>query len=163
MVSFGQRATYAQFIPDMAKVGGPKSPQEEELSKVEFSEEFVLRPAFVARYGALVNPTAYVDALLQTAGVPNLPIRDSLIAGLQSGQKTRGRVLREIAESPEVFNRFWIESTVAIQYFGYLRRDPDTIGYNNWVQTLTQDPTNMRHMVFGFIYSTEYRGRFGPQ
>jgi len=51
---------------------------------------------------------------------------------------------------------------VAMQYFGYLRRDPDTIGYDNWVTTLTADPSNFRHMIFGFIYSTEYRQRFGP-
>jgi hypothetical protein len=49
-----------------------------------------------------------------------------------------------------------------MQYFGYLRRDPDTIGYNNWVTTLTNDPSNYRHMIFGFLYSNEYRGRFGP-
>ena len=50
-----------------------------------------------------------------------------------------------------------------MEYKGYLRRDPDTIGYQNWVNTLTADPSNYRHMVFGFIYSTEYRARFGPQ
>jgi hypothetical protein len=49
-----------------------------------------------------------------------------------------------------------------MQYFGYLRRDPDTIGYNNWVTTLTTDPSNSRHMIFGFLFSNEYRSRFGP-
>jgi hypothetical protein len=102
-----------------------------------------------------------VDALLQKAGEPNLPIRNSLIAGLQAGTKTRGRVLREIAESTQVFDKFFIQSTVAIQYFGYLRRDPDQTGFDGWVQTLTQNPSNMRHMVFGFLYSGEYQGRFG--
>jgi Domain of unknown function (DUF4214) len=53
-------------------------------------------------------------------------------------------------------------SFVAMQYFGYLRRDPDTIGYANWVTTLTADPSNFRHMIFGFIYSDEYRHRLGP-
>jgi len=47
-----------------------------------------------------------------------------------------------------------------MEYFGYLRRDPDTIGYKNWVDTLTVDPNNYRHMIFGFIYSDEYRSRF---
>jgi hypothetical protein len=49
-----------------------------------------------------------------------------------------------------------------MQYFGYLRRDPDTIGFNNWVTTLNNDPSNFRHMIFGFLFSNEYRGRFGP-
>jgi hypothetical protein len=43
-----------------------------------------------------------------------------------------------------------------------LAPDPDTIGYANWVTTLTADPSNFRHMIFGFIYSDEYRHRLGP-
>src|SRR5262249_8670706 len=43
MVSFNQRPTYAQFIPDMSQVGGPKSPAEEETSKVAFADAFVQR------------------------------------------------------------------------------------------------------------------------
>jgi hypothetical protein len=50
-----------------------------------------------------------------------------------------------------------------MQYFGFLRRDPDTTGYNNWVTTLNADPGNYRHMIFGFLYSSEYRSRFGLQ
>ena len=52
---------------------------------------------------------------------------------------------------------------MSIQYFGFLRRDPDTTGYQNNVNTLNANPNNLRHMIFIFIYSTEYRGRFGPQ
>ena len=37
-------------------------------------------------------------------------------------------------------NQFFVRAFVAMQYFGYLRRDPDTIGYANWVTTLTRDP-----------------------
>jgi hypothetical protein len=48
-----------------------------------------------------------------------------------------------------------------MQYFGYLHRSPDSIGYDNWVQSLRADPGNYRHMIFGFIYSAEYRQRFG--
>ena len=38
MVSYNQRPSYAQFIPDMAQVGGPKSPAQEEASKVAFAD-----------------------------------------------------------------------------------------------------------------------------
>jgi hypothetical protein len=41
------------------------------------------------------------------------------------------------------------------------RRDADVIGYQNWVNTLAGNPGNYRHMIFGFIYATEYRQRFG--
>lgn len=48
-----------------------------------------------------------------------------------------------------------------IEYFGYLRRNPHVIGYQIWVNTLESNPSDYRHMIFGFIYSTEYRSRFG--
>jgi hypothetical protein len=96
---------------------------------------------------------------MHTARV-TLTNRDALVSSLQSGQQTRAQVLREIVESQDVEDRFFIEAFVSMQYFGYLRRDPDAIGYANWVATLRADPSNYRHMIFGFIYSTEYRGRF---
>lgn len=154
MVSYNQRPTYAQFIPDMAQVGGPKSPAEEETSKVAFADAFVLRPEFIARYGSLTGqPLA--NALLQTAGLPSSTFT-------VTGGMTKGQILRGIVETAAVSNRFLTEGTVSIQYFGFLRRDPDTIGYQNNVNTLNVNPNNLRHMIFIFIYSTEYRSRFGP-
>lgn len=155
MVSQNERPTYAQFIPDMAQVGGPKSPAEEEASKVAFAEAFVQRPEFVSRYGGLSGQD-FANALLQTAGLPSdtFTVSDSM---------TNAQILRGIVETPAVLNRFLTEGTVSIQYFGFLRRDPDTIGYQNNIDTLNANPGNLRHMIFIFIYSTEYRSRFGPQ
>jgi len=161
MAALGQRPTYQQFTADMSLIGGPKSAQEEEQTKSDFAAAFVQRPEFTSRYGSITDPTQYVDALLQSAGLPNLSIRSQLISGLQNGTKTRAQVLREIVESQEALDRFLVDGFVAIQYFGYLHRDPDTLGYDNWTRTLRQDPNNIRHMVFGFLYSTEYRSRFG--
>lgn len=160
MTALGQRPTYAQFVPDMISVGGPKSPTEEEQAKRNFAEQFVQRREFAARYGAITDPAAFVDALLQTAGLANLSIRQQLIDDLRSGAKTRGQVLRAIVETLEAHNRFLVDGFVSMQYFGYLHRDPDEIGYRNWTDTLRADPRNVRHMVFGFIYSDEYRSRF---
>jgi photosystem II stability/assembly factor-like uncharacterized protein len=154
MVSQNQRPTYAQFIPDMAQVGGPKSPAEEETSKVAFADAFVQRPEFTARYGSLTGQ-ALANALLQTAGLPGSTFT-------VTGNMTNGQILRGIVETAAVANRFLTEGTVSIQYFGFLRRDPDTIGYQNNVNTLNANPGNLRHMIFIFIYSTEYRSRFGP-
>jgi hypothetical protein len=153
MVSYNQRPAYVQFIPDMALVGGPKSPAEEQASKVAFADAFVQRPEFTARYGSLAGQ-ALANALLQTAGLPGSTF--TVTAGM-----TRGQILRGIVETSAVLNRFLTEGTVSIQYFGFLRRDPDTIGYQNNVNTLNANPNNLRHMIFIFIYSTEYRGRFG--
>lgn len=159
-VGFNRRPTYAEFVPDMAQVGGPQSPQSEVISKAIYTDAFVERQEFKNRYDALSN-TAYVDALETNAEV-TLADKAGLVAALNANQKTRAQVLREIVELQSVTDKFFIRAFVAMQYFGYLRRDPDTIGYDNWVTTLTADPSNFRHMIFGFIYSDEYRRRFGP-
>jgi hypothetical protein len=159
-VGLDRRPTYAEFVPDMAQVGGPQSPQSEALSKQLYTDAFVQRQEFKNRYDALSN-SAYVDALETNAEV-NLSNKSALVDALNTNQKTRAQVLRELIELQTVDDKFFVRAFVVMQYFGYLRRDPDTIGYNNWVTTLTNDPANYRHMIFGFIYSDEYRHRFGP-
>jgi uncharacterized repeat protein (TIGR01451 family) len=159
-VGFDRRPLYVEFVPDMAQVGGAQSPQSELLSKAAYTDAFVQRNEFRNRYNGLSN-SAYVNTLEQNAEI-TLSNKADLIAALDANQKSRGQVLREIVESKAVEDKFFIRAFVAMQYFGYLRRDPDTIGYANWVTTLTNDPNNFRHMIFGFIFSTEYRGRFGP-
>lgn len=159
-VGFDRRPTYAEFVPDMALVGGAQSPASEVLSKAAYTDAFVQRPAFRARYDALSN-SAYVNALETNAEV-TLTNKTALINALNSNQKTRAQVLREIVELQTVTDKFFVRAFVAMQYFGYLRRDPDTVGFNNWIATLTADPNNFRHMIFGFIFSEEYRRRFGP-
>jgi uncharacterized repeat protein (TIGR01451 family) len=158
-VAFDRRPLYAEFVPDMAQVGGAQSPQSELLSKAAYTDAFVQRSEFTNRYNSLTN-AAYVNALEQNGEI-TIANKADLIAALDGNQKTRGQVLREIVESKAVEDKFFIRAFVAMQYFGYLRRDPDTIGYNNWVTTLTNDPSNFRHMIFGFLFSNEYRGRFG--
>ena len=159
-VGLDRRPAYAEFVPDMAQVGGPQSPQSELLSKAAYTDAYVQRIEFKNRYDALSN-AAYVNALELNAEV-TITNKAALIASLDGGQSTRAQVLRDIVESTAVANQFFNRAFVAMQYFGYLRRDPDTIGYNNWVTTLTNDPSNYRHMIFGFLFSTEYRQRFGP-
>ena len=102
-----------------------------------------------------------MDALEANAEV-TLTNKAALVEALNTNQKTRAHVLREIVELQSVTDKFFIRAFVVMQYFGYLRRDPDTIGFDNWVATLTADPGNFRHMIFGFIFSDEYRHRFGP-
>jgi hypothetical protein len=159
-IGFDRRPTYAEFVPDMALVGGAQSPQSEVISKQIYMVAFVQRQEFKNRYDALSN-SAYVNALELNAEVM-LANKAALVAALDSNQKTRAQVLSEIVELQSVTDKFFIRAFVAMQYFGYLRRDPDTIGYDAWVTTLTADPSNFRHMIFGFIYSDEYRHRFGP-
>jgi Calx-beta domain len=159
-VALDRRPTYFEFVPDMALVGGAQSPESEVLSKAAYTDAFVQRGEFRSRYDALSN-TAYVNALETNAEV-TLTNKTALVDALNASTKTRAQVLREIVELQSVSDKFFIRAFVSMQYFGYLRRDPDTVGFNNWVNTLTADPNNFRHMIFGFLFSTEYRSRFGP-
>ena len=158
-VALDRRPTYAEFVPDMAIVGGPQSPESEALSKTAYTDAWAQRTEFKNRYDAMSN-SQYVNALEANAEV-TVANKQTLIDALNGGQMNRGQVLRNIVESQAVGNRFFNRAFVAMQYFGYLRRDPDTVGFQNWVDTLNADPSNFRHMIFGFLFSTEYRQRFG--
>ena len=156
--ALGRRPLYTEFIPDMQKVGGAQSPEQEAVSKNQYMNEFVQKPEFKAIYDGLSNQ-GYVDKLEQTAGV-TLSNKADLVNALNAGTQTRAQVLRTFVESKPVFDKFFNRGFVTMQYFGYLRRNPDPIGFTNWVNTLNADPSNFRHMIFGFIYSTEYLNRF---
>jgi uncharacterized protein (TIGR03118 family) len=89
--------------------------------------------------------------------------RDSLVAGLTAATETRATVLRKIAETEELKTREFNSAFVTMQYFGYLRRDPDTSGFNFWLNKLNAFNGNFvaAEMVKAFITSSEYRQRFG--
>jgi hypothetical protein len=49
-----------------------------------------------------------------------------------------------------------------MEYFGYLRRDPDAAGYAFWLGKLNHFGNYLNaEMVKSFIISPEYRSRFG--
>jgi hypothetical protein len=50
-----------------------------------------------------------------------------------------------------------------MQYFGYLRRDPDQAGFTFWLNKLNAFGGDFikAEMVKAFITSSEYRQRFG--
>ena len=87
----------------------------------------------------------------------------------QTAQAPRVRAA-QVAENAEFTPRELNRAFVLMQYFGYLRRDPDAApdtdftGYNFWLQKLNEFGGNYveAEMVKAFISSTEYRARFGP-
>jgi uncharacterized protein (TIGR03118 family) len=90
--------------------------------------------------------------------------RDSLVNGLNGATETRASVLRKVAESEEFANNELSRAFVLMEYFGYLRRDADTSGYNFWLNKLNAANGNFANsdMVKSFIVALEYRQRFGP-
>jgi hypothetical protein len=95
--------------------------------------------------------------------------RNSLVAGLNAGTETRATVLRKVADSLELSLKEFNRAFVLMQYFGYLRRNPndapdaDFSGYNFWLNKLNAANGDFRtsEMVKAFISSSEYRKRFG--
>lgn len=89
--------------------------------------------------------------------------RNALVAGLNGATETRATVLRKVAEAPEMRSRELNAAFVAMEYFGYLRRDPDTGGFNFWLNKLNAFNGNFvdAELVKAFISSAEYRQRFG--
>ena len=160
-VSFGERPQYPEFIRDMSRIKGATD-EELAANRAAFPGEWVTRPRFKTRYDALAN-AAYVDELLRASGMTErlAARRGQWISELAAATKTRAQVLNEIVESPEVEQRFFNESFVAMQYFGYLRRDLDQAGYDGWLEQLNRTG-NYRAMVWGFLYSPEHKLRFGP-
>ncbi|MFL6207677.1 MAG: DUF4214 domain-containing protein, partial [Pyrinomonadaceae bacterium] len=172
-VAFGSAGTpnfvpkYVDFATDLRRVTGSTA-AEVFAKRLDFTEDFVTRAAFITRYNGMTNAD-YVDTLLANVGAtlaapdPNSGVtRNSLVNDLNANSKTRADVLRAIVESVEVNQKQFNSAFVAAQYYGYLRRTPDTPGYNAWFNYLTAHPTDSRTMVNGFVNSAEYRLRFGP-
>jgi glucose/arabinose dehydrogenase len=142
-----------------------------ERNKQKFAEEFVTRPEFVALYPTGQTPAQYVAALDANAGDVLNPAEESdLAARLGDGRETRAGALRLIAEDADLKTAELNRAFVLMEYFGYLRRNPDDApntdfsGYNFWLSKLNQFHGDFHEaeMVKAFLSSIEYRQRFVP-
>jgi cytochrome c peroxidase len=163
-VALGRKPNFSEFMPDLARVSGFLTDTEKEQARQAFIQDFMSRAEFTSIYDPLTN-NACVQRLFDTAGVTQVTVGGtaqtvSTMQQQMAAGKTRAQVLREIVESPEVDQKYYVQAFVVMQYFGYLRRDPDAL-YLNWIEIMNQSPTNYRTMVNGFVNSLEYRQRFG--
>lgn len=143
-----------------------------ENNKAAYFDEFVIRPQFRTIYPLTMTPQSFVDTLNSRSGVVLSPGEVSnLVNLLQSGQRTRGQILRAVAEAPTMVQRETSRAFVLMQYFGYLRRNPndpqDTNfdGFNFWLNKLQNQAGGdyrVAQMIEAFIESIEYTERFGP-
>jgi hypothetical protein len=124
-----------------------------------------------------------VNKLFTNSGVtPTTAETNAAISAYGSGNTAgRAAALRSVIESGSVFNKMYNDAFVLMQYFGYLRRNPDDApdnnfaGYDFWLTKLnnfSQSGEDMRddnqafnrarraEMVRAFIESSEYRERF---
>jgi hypothetical protein len=173
---------YCEFVRDTQEVrrgvvvGQGNWQAQLDSNKQAYALAFVQRPQFLARYPAITSATAFVDILNANAGDVLTPTeRTALISELSvhpADAAVRADVLMKVAESARLKQQEFSRAFVLIQYFGYLRRNPDAApeaglnfdGYNFWLNKLNQANGNFiqAEMVKAFISSGEYRKRFGP-
>jgi hypothetical protein len=141
-----------------------------ERNKVAYFNGFVQTSRFTTKYFSTMLPTEFVHTLNQNAGSPMSATEEAQeVTALTAGSKTRARVLRDVAEHPNLAKAELNRAFVLMQFFGYLRRNPDDApdkdhtGYDFWLTKLNQFNGDYiaAEMVKGFITSTEYRRRFG--
>ena len=166
--SYARAPLFAEFMPDTAVVahnvvvGTTDWSGQLAANKQAFVDAWVQRPAFRAAYDGMANDR-FVDELISHTGVSfSQSDRGKLVSGLNAGTSTRADVLRQIAENDQFVNAKRNATFVMMQYFGYLRRDPDADGFQFWLNKLNQFAGNFEQaeMVKAFLVSGEYRDRF---
>ncbi|HZI88587.1 MAG TPA: Calx-beta domain-containing protein [Pyrinomonadaceae bacterium] len=185
----GEHLDFRLFLPDTQEIGRgviigqPEAEQVLETNKQNFFMAFVQRPIFVApgAYPLTMTAAEFVDKLNANTFDPLNPNsglaltqtqRDALIAQLSpdpSSHSLRAQVLRSVSENGVFNQRQFNKAFVLMQYFGYLRRNPNAApdtnfdGYNFWLDKLNEFNGNFvnAEMVKAFITSGEYRSRFG--
>ncbi len=118
-----------------------------ENNKVAFFLDFTSRLRFRNAFPNNLTPTQFVDALFQNAAViPTASERAAAIGEFGTAtdtvdQSARARALRRVAENATLGAQERNRAFVLMQYFGYLRRNPndapeptlDFSGYNFWL------------------------------
>jgi hypothetical protein len=166
----------AEFMPDARAasrgviVNAPGWQEALEANTRAFMDNWVARPEFKFEYDQL-SAAEFVDRVAANAGIKlDGSVREGLFLDLLNGRRTRAQVLRTLVEDAEFQRREFRPAFVLMQYFGYLRRNPDDppdasfAGYDFWLSKLDEFHGNYAaaEMVKAFITSTEYRARFGP-
>jgi len=167
---------YREFIRDTLEIGrgvvvnSTGWEQQLEANTVAFLDNFVTRTEFLAKYPATLTAAQYVDSLnVQAGGVLSVSEKNALVAGMMpGGSETRATVLRKVAENSTFTAAEFNRAFVLMQYFGYLRRNPDDapdlnfVGFDFWLKKLNDfgGNYNQAEMVKAFIDSGEYRNRF---
>jgi metallopeptidase family M12-like protein len=142
-----------------------------ESNKVNYFNSFVQSNRFTTKYPSTIAPSTYVSTLNSNAGSPLSSSEVTTLSNeVASGAKTRAQALRQVSEHPNLSRSEFNRAFVLMQFFGYLRRDPnappdsDYTGYEFWLTKLNQFNGDFKaaEMVKAFLAADEYRHRFGP-
>jgi uncharacterized repeat protein (TIGR01451 family) len=158
-------------------VGAPGWDQLLETKKQAFAAVFVSRQRFTNVFPLALNAQQFVTQLDQNAGQVLTDADKTQLMGVFGGPSAssndaakRALILRQVADNTLLQQRESNRAFVLMQFFGYLRRNPDDAqdtdhtGFDFWLTKLNQFNGDFvqAEMVRAFITSAEYRQRFGP-
>lgn len=138
-------------------------------NRLIFFNDFVARPQFEVAFPVTLTPAQFVDALIANTGVTfTTAERSALLSPFFSAPTSADRPARvtalfRVTQNAKFAAAEFNRTFVTMEYFGYLRRDPDASGFNFWLNKLNSFNGNFVNsdMVKSFIVSGEYRQRFG--
>jgi hypothetical protein len=172
-----------EFLPDTQRIGqnvivnvGDWQAQLA-ANQQAYALEFVLRPRFIAAYPLSMTAAQFVNKLNENSGFALTQGEiDQLVAQLNAAPNqsaARASVLRTVAEHPTLTQNEFRRAFVLMQYYGYLRRNPDDApeqnlnfaGWAFWLGKLNENNGNFvqAEMVKAFLDSFEYIDRFGTR
>jgi hypothetical protein len=156
--SLGRNPRFTEFMPDRSRITVGDTL---DSSKQALADDWVSRAEFKAQYPASMSNADFVNKLFDTAGLNGSGVdRQGYISTLNAGG-ARSQVLRSIIDSEAFRTKEYNRAFVLMEYFGYLRRDPEPAGLAFWLNVLdNREPNNYRGMVCSFITSAEYQNRF---
>jgi hypothetical protein len=164
--AWGRAPRYDEFLNDLKMLGNGLYVGREdwehvlEKNKQVLANNWEARDGFKSFYGGKSN-SEYVRTLLTNAN-SDLD-KERLVSALDYNSKSRGAVLRRVAES-RASTSDYNTAFVLVHYFGYLRRNPDDPpdnnwnGFNFWLNDLNRTG-DYRSLSRVFIESGEYKDR----
>jgi Matrixin/Domain of unknown function (DUF4214) len=164
-VALGRRPKFSEFNADRVLLANHGS--EFDANRHALALAFVERPEFRLKYSQSKG-VQFVDALIssatETTGVNLESERDALLALYDGTNEGNAKILSRIITRPAFADAHYNQTFILMQYFAYLRRDPDKDGYDFWVNVLKNKPvrdrTAARSVVCAFLNSAEYQSRF---
>jgi len=118
------------------------------------------REEFIRDHDAIFSLSSAEQELKKDALVAQFVQRSDLVPALESKDKTRAQVLRALVDDPQTVSAFRNHVFVLMQFFANLARDPEQWEYEDRLKTLNATG-DYRQLIFDFLYSVEYRKRFG--
>jgi FG-GAP-like repeat/Domain of unknown function (DUF4214) len=159
--ALNRRPTFQEFGQGSSSYDSWRAAFGVETARRNFSNSLRQRLEFQNFFPPAMSNSNFVNLLFNRADLfPFVSERQQFIDAMNQGA-SRADIIIALAELPAFKQREYNPSFVAIQYFDYLRRDPDEVGYNFWLNILNDQPDNYRGMVCAFITSTEYQLQFG--